>query len=155
MVPHWIKLGDVAVSARRRCRLEPEMKHELSSGVLLCAALTMSWSCSQVRFSEVAANPESAEPVLCASKAQCDIYWQRAQAWVANNSQYRLHTMTDAVIETDLPLSTQTGLAFRITKVPDNIGGARIYAVSACSNVWGCSPTPTDAVAAFKRFVRN
>ena len=131
------------------------MSHDLSSGLLLCAAVATLSSCSQVRFSDSTASPESAEPVLCANKAQCDVYWQRAQAWVANNSQYRLHTTTDAVIETDGPVPTQTGLAFRITKVPDNTGGARIYAVSACSNVFGCSPTPTEAVAAFKRFVRN
>jgi hypothetical protein len=148
-------LGDLAVSRSADADWEPEMSHESSSRLLLFAAVALSASCSQVRFSEPAANPESAEPVLCASKAQCDVYWQRAQAWVANNSQYRLQTTTDAVIETDGPVSTRTALAFRITKVPDNVGGARIYAVSACGNLLGCSPTPTEAVAAFKRFVRN
>lgn len=132
-----------------------KMRYELSRGLLLCAAVVTLSSCSQVRFSDPSTNPESAEPVLCANKAQCDVYWQRAQAWVANNSQYRLQTTTDAIIETDGPLATQTGLAYRITKVPDNTGGARIYAVSACSNAFGCSQTPTEAVVAFKRFVRN
>ena len=131
------------------------MTHKSFSGLLLCAGLVTLSGCSPVRFSEPAANPEAAEPVLCASKAQCEIYWQRAQAWVANNSPYRLQTVTDAVIETDGPAPAQTRPAFRITKVPDNTGGARIYAVAACSNVYVCSPTPTDAIAAFKRFVRN
>lgn len=131
------------------------MSHKSSSAVLLWVALLMLSGCSQVRFSEPAANPEAAEPVLCATASQCEIYWQRAQAWVANNSPYRLQTVTDAVIETDGPTPTQTRLAFRITKVPDNTGGARIYAVAACSNVYACSPTPTEAIAAFKRFVRN
>ena len=150
-----IKLGELALSRGADANWNPKMSHDLSSGLLLCAAVATLSSCSQVRFSEPTANPESADPVLCASKAQCDVYWQRAQAWVANNSQYRLHTTSDVVIETDGPVPTQTGLAFRITKVPDNIGGARIYAVSACSNVFGCSPAPTEGVAAFKRFVRN
>jgi len=105
---------------------------------------------------EPAASPASAEPVLCTSKAQCDVYWQRAQAWVANNSEYRLQTVTDTVIETYGPVATRRGWAYRITKVPDdNKEGARIYALPACSNVFGCSPAPTDAVIAFKHFVRN
>jgi hypothetical protein len=105
--------------------------------------------------SELATTPESKEPVLCTSKTQCDLYWQRAQAWVANNSGYRLQTTTDIVIETYGPVSSQTGLAFRITKVPDDKEGARIYVLPGCANVFGCSPSPTDAAIAFKRFLRN
>ena len=97
----------------------------------------------------------SAEPVLCVGKAQCDIYWQRAQAWVANNSEYRLQTVTDTIIETQGPLVARTGLAFRVTRVPDDKDGARIYILTACGNAFGCSPTSSDAVTAFKRFVSN
>jgi hypothetical protein len=123
--------------------------------LLLCAVLAILSSCGQMPSSEPGANPESAEPVLCINKTQCDVYWQRAQAWVANNSRYRLQTITDTVIETYGPLATQTGLAFRITKVPDDKDGARIYVLPVCSNVFACSPTPADAVIAFKQFVRN
>ena len=45
----------------------------------------------------------SAQPVLCVNRSQCDVYWQRAQAWVANNSVYRLQTVTDTVLETAGP----------------------------------------------------
>jgi hypothetical protein len=83
------------------------------------------------------------------------VYWQRAQAWVANNSEYRLQTVTDTIIETYGPLAVRRGLAFRITRVPDDKEGARIYVLPACSNAFGCSPTPTDAIIDFKRFVRN
>jgi hypothetical protein len=124
-------------------------------GLPLCAVLAISSSCSQMPSSEPAANPESAEPVLCTNKTQCDVYWQRAPAWVANNSGYRLQTITDTVIETNGPLATQTGLAFKITKVPDGKEGARIYVLPVCGNAFRCSPTPTDAVIAFKRFVLN
>ena len=101
------------------------------------------------------ANPASAEPLLCTNKSQCEVYWQRAQAWVANNSEYRLQTVTDTIVETYGPLAGRTGLAFRITKVPDDKDGARIYLLPACANAFGCSPSSTDATAAFKRFVRN
>ena len=98
---------------------------------------------------------EAADPVLCTSKAQCDVFWQRAQAWVANNSEYRLETVTDTVLETYGPLAGRTGLAFRITKVPDDKEGARIYVLPACNNAFGCSPTPAAAITDFKWFVRN
>lgn len=124
--------------------------------LLLCIAITLLSGCGQMPASgDPSASPASAEPVLCIDKAQCDVYWQRAQAWVANNSGYRLQTVTDTIIETYGPLAARTGLAFRITKVPDDKEGARIYALPVCGNAFGCSPTPADALIAFKWFVRN
>ena len=124
--------------------------------VPLCIAATLLSGCGQMpASSERVANPAAAETLLCTNKTQCDLYWQRAQAWVANNSEYRLQTVTDTIIETYGPLAARSGLAFRITKVPDDKEGARIYALPACSNVFGCSPTPADAVIAFRRFVLN
>ena len=133
------------------------MPNEKRVGNLLLAVAAAGLSaCVPMQFSDPATgNPASADPVLCIDKAQCDVYWQRAQAWVANNSEYRLQTVTDTILETFGPLAGRTGLAFRITKVPDDKGGARIFASPACGNVFGCSPTPTDAVVAFKRFVRS
>ena len=97
----------------------------------------------------------SSNPVLCVGKAQCDIYWQRAQAWVANNSEYRLQTVTDTVIETQGPLLARSALAFRVTRVPDDKDGARIVVVAACANAFGCNPESSVAVTAFKHFVTN
>jgi len=97
----------------------------------------------------------SANPVLCVGKSQCDIYWQRAQAWVANNSEYRLQTVTDTVIETSGPALARTGLAFRVTRVPDDKDGARIFVLAGCGNALGCSPASADAITSFKRFVTN
>jgi len=117
----------------------------------LCIAAALLFGCGQMP----AANLATAETLICTNKAQCDLYWQRAQAWVANNSEYRLQTVTDTIIETYGPLAARSGLAFRITKVPDDKEGARIYALPACSNAFGCSPAPADAVIAFRRFVLN
>ena len=128
----------------------------LRGKLLPCIAAALLPCCSQNPAQDAPAiNPTSAQPLLCTNKGQCDLYWQRAQAWVANNSGYRLQTVTDTVIETYGPEATRTGLAFRVTKVPDDKEGARIYALPACGNVFGCSPAPADAVVAFKRFVRN
>src|SRR5688572_15327270 len=97
-----------------------KMSYITHYGLPLCAAMAILSSCTQMPSSELATTPESAQPVLCRNKAQCDVYWQRAQAWVANNSVYRLQTITETVIETSPPQQTQTGLGFRITKVPDD-----------------------------------
>jgi hypothetical protein len=122
----------------------------------LCMSLAVLAGCAQVPVvSNPAAAPESEAPVLCVGKAQCDLLWQRAQAWVANNSEYRLQTVTDTVIETQGPMVGRTALAYRVTRIPDKKDGARIYVLASCSNAFGCSPEPSTAVAAFKRFLTN
>ena len=130
------------------------MKHQSPTALAVCTAAALLTGCAQT---PIAVDPPaaSATPVLCVNKAQCDVYWQRAQAWVANNSAYRLQTITDTVIETAGPLAARTGLAFRITRVPDDQEGARIYVMAACGNSVGCNPASSDAVVAFKRFVVN
>src|SRR5262245_61328526 len=101
-----------------------------------------------------AANPEASGPLTCIGPAQCDLYWQRAQAWVANSSKYRLSVVTNTLIETSGPLPGRSDLAFRVTRIPRS-DGANILIAADCDNAFGCTPRRTDAMVAFKRFVRN
>jgi len=122
----------------------------------LCMLAGVLAGCAEVSVvSNPAAAPESERPVLCVGRAQCDVFWRRAQAWVANNSEYRLQTVTDTIIETQGPMVGRTGLAYRVTRVPDDKDGARIYVLASCSNAFGCTPEPSTAVSAFKLFVVN
>lgn len=98
---------------------------------------------------------EAVAPLTCASKEQCDAYWQRAQAWVGNNSGYRIRLANDTIIETFGPFGSKVDLAYRITRVPEGNNGARIFILPACDNIFGCYPTRTEAIKAFKRFVRG
>ena len=100
-------------------------------------------------------HPEASAPLSCVGTAQCDVYWQRAQAWVANASSYRLSVVTSTVIETYGPTPGKQDLAFRVTKIPRASGGADIVIVANCDNAFGCIPRRTDAIVDFKRFVRN
>lgn len=100
-----------------------------------------------------AANAEAAEPLLCHGKDQCELYWQRAQLFVANNSAYRIRMANDTLIETYGPFGAKVDLAYRITKVPEG-DGARIMINTGCDNFIRCYPTKTDAIIAFKRFVK-
>ncbi len=128
----------------------------LSPVARLCIATGLLSACAPVPISSDSTSASvSANPVLCIGKAQCEIYWQRAQAWVANNSAYRLQTVTDAVIETERPAWARSDLAFRVTRVPDDKDGARIFVLAACGNAFGCNPPSSDAVTAFKQFVTN
>jgi hypothetical protein len=124
--------------------------------VKLCIAVGLLSGCAPVPISsDSAASSVSTNPVLCVGKTQCDIFWQRAQAWVANNSEYRLQTVTDTIIETQGPTLARSALAFRVTRVPDDRDGARIFVLAACGNAFGCKPASSEAVVAFKHFVTN
>lgn len=132
------------------------MTHTLRKANLVCIIAGLLAGCGSMPMAtEATANRASADPVLCVDKAQCDIFWQRAQAWVANNSEYRLQMVTDTVIETQGPFAGRPGLAFRITRVPDNKDGASIYIPAVCGSAFACSPASSDAIVSFKRFVSN
>lgn len=111
--------------------------------------------CATAAWDDPAANPVAAAPLACVDRTQCDLYWKRAQAWVANNSVYRISTATDTIIETYGPTTSRPELAYKVTRVPDGRDGARILIVTTCAPYVPCSPTRTDATVAFKQFVRS
>lgn len=93
------------------------------------------------------------KPLICKDKAQCDIFWQRAQAWVGNNSGYKIQTVSDSIIQTYGPLNAKVELAHLVTKVPNNDGSAQIFIKSNCANMFGCQPDRFVSIARFKTFV--
>ncbi len=97
------------------------------------------------------------EPLSCADKAQCDLYWQRAQIWIAKNSQFRVQSVTDTVLTTHGPSSSLAhALAFQVIKIPAVGGGAQITIDANCNDIYGqCLPHSIEAIASFKRFVRE
>jgi hypothetical protein len=117
-------------------------------------ALTLMLGACAITPDNPAANVEASEPLLCADRGQCDIYWQRAQAWIGSNSFYKIQTVSDAIIQTFGPRPSGVDLAYTITRVPNRDGSGRIYVNPNCGNLIGCTPTRTEAVIAFKRFVR-
>jgi hypothetical protein len=102
-----------------------------------------------------ASNPEAAAPLACINKAQCDLYWQRAQAWIAANSAYRVQNVTDTVIQTYGPIGATFDLAYTVVKTPSADGSGRIAFICACGNLIRCEPTKTQATIEFKRFVKG
>ena len=98
---------------------------------------------------------QAMQPLPCVDRNQCDVYWQRAKVWISSNSYYRVQLSSDSVIETYGPYPGRMELAYRILKIPDGAGGARITVTAECGNVFRCIPTVADAMVAFKRFASS
>lgn len=121
----------------------------------LALALTVALTSCTTTPDNPSANPEAVAPLICPSKPVCDTYWQRAQAWVASNSAWKIQTASDAIIQTYGPAYSRVDLAYTITRVPNADGSARIVIAANCDNFIRCYPTRTDAIVSFKRFVRQ
>ncbi|MGF6752883.1 hypothetical protein [Paraburkholderia sp. GAS334] len=94
-------------------------------------------------------------PLTCVNKAECDLWWKRAQAWVTQVSTYGLQSESDTLIQTAGPDGGKRALAYQITKTENKDGTATIGFAAHCDSSLGCTPNPWEAGADFKRFVRG
>ncbi|MFL9856188.1 hypothetical protein PQR72_10695 [Paraburkholderia madseniana] len=94
-------------------------------------------------------------PLTCSSKAECDIWWQRALTWVAGHSTYKIESSTDTLIQTSGPDGGKRALAYQITRTPNPDGTATIGFAAHCDGSMGCKPNPWEAGADFKQYVRG
>ena len=129
-------------------------RHHMRSNLSILLGTLVLAACASAP-DDPASNPEAAAPLACINKAQCDLYWQRAQAWIAANSAYRVQHVTDTVIQTYGPMGATFALAYTVVKTPSPDGSGRIAIACACGNLIRCEPTKTEATIAFKRFVRG
>ncbi|MFM0741552.1 hypothetical protein PQQ51_30320 [Paraburkholderia xenovorans] len=94
-------------------------------------------------------------PLTCSSKAECDVWWQRAQTWVTTHSKYKIESTTDTLIQTAGPDGGKRALAYQITRTPNPDGTATIGFAAHCDGSMGCKPNPWEAGADFKEYVRG
>lgn len=120
--------------------------------ILLCATAAACSTRGQV-------NPDvmqvATAPLTCTDKAQCDLWWQRAEGWVRSHSKYEVQTVTDTLIQTSGPGGGRRLLAYEITKAANGDGTATIGFAAHCDSSLGCRPDPWTAGAAFKQYVRT
>lgn len=95
------------------------------------------------------------EPLYCHGDEQCNLYWRRAQVWIANNSSYRIQSVTDTVITTHGPTSGSVERAYQIVRMPMENGQEQITIASGCGNIYGCNAHADSMAASFKRFVKT
>ena len=94
-------------------------------------------------------------PLTCSNKAQCELWWQRAQTWVASHSTYKIETANDSLIQTAGPDGGKRALAYQITRAANPDGTATIGFSAHCDSSLGCKPNPWEAGADFKQYVRG
>lgn len=111
--------------------------------------------CASMEKIDPAIQSEASQPLVCGNKQQCDLYWQRAQAYVNQHSNYRVQSVTDNILTTYGPTGTSTDLAYRLTKVPNADGSATIEMTLGCSDyIIGCKPNSIVETANLKRYIR-
>ncbi|APA86165.1 hypothetical protein BJG93_12720 [Paraburkholderia sprentiae WSM5005] len=94
-------------------------------------------------------------PLTCSNKAECELWWQRAQTWVASHSKYKIETANDSLIQTAGPDGGKRALAFQITRAASPDGTMTIGFSAHCDSSLGCKPNPWEAGADFKQYVRG
>lgn len=121
--------------------------------IFLC--LTMLAGCAMQQV-DPAITAEAQRPLTCASKQQCDLYWQRAQAYINLHSAYKIQSATDTILVTYGPAGTSRNLAYKLTKIPNADGSATIDVVIACDDyIIGCSPKAPGETISLKRYIRG
>ena len=92
---------------------------------------------------------------ICNTDDQCNLMWQTAQAWVANNAAYQIQIATDTVIQTFNPTGSTTAIGARVVKEPLGSGSYRIVVSIYCDNLFGCMPDAWTAAQAFNNTVNR
>lgn len=94
-------------------------------------------------------------PIDCDGAEECGLLWRRAQAWVVQNSGFKIQIATDAIVETYNPPTYSTRWAFRITRTPITKTRERIQVEPNCGEVPLCSRRKDSMVAAFNAYLRS
>lgn len=92
-------------------------------------------------------------PITCNSEEDCDRKWARAVHWVTQYSVYKVHMVSDNMIQTSGPRRSSTKSAFTVTKYAI---GDKLYTIdfnSACNNWFACTPSSMELKASFNHFV--
>ncbi|MDR3158347.1 MAG: hypothetical protein LBU11_04910 [Zoogloeaceae bacterium] len=111
--------------------------------------------------------PVEQKSSICEGKAQCDAYWQRAVLYITTNSNYRIRTVNDLVMETHTYSSSRKGerdRAFQLTcrayREPLQDGKTRIWLEVGCYDHFDatdgfCTPNARRETARFKAYIAS
>ncbi len=119
--------------------VEPPERQARASGGWTIPPFTAVLVC--IALSACQTYPPTATTSVSCSAATCDDMWRYAQAWIAQNSAYRIRLANDVVIETFGPLESGpvSGLAYKLVKTGPAGRAGTISITSACNaTVYGC-----------------
>ena len=96
---------------------------------------------------------DAAQKVTCTKGHDCEVKWGRAITWISQNSQWKIQTQDENMIQTDTAGGGSPASHFLVNKVPQGRGRYEITMMSGCDNFIGCEPDATYLRASFNRFV--
>ncbi len=93
-------------------------------------------------------------PITCQAGPDCEAKWSRAIGWVATNSQWKVQSQSDFLIQTYNSIDDSPSPSFTITKVATGQPGSfEISFNGGCANILGCVPTVAESRVSFAAFV--
>ena len=98
---------------------------------------------------------EASAPVECTGPIQCNTAWRAAQAWVVNNSGYKVQVVSDAIIQTYNAPAYSQSYAFTVTREPRGEGVERLFIVPSCGQAPLCALSSWRMSARFNRAMRQ
>lgn len=96
---------------------------------------------------------DAAKKVTCTRGDDCKVKWDRAITWISQNSQWKIQTQNENMIQTDTAAGGSPASHFLVNKVLRGKGLYEITMMSGCDNFIGCEPDATYLKASFNRFV--
>lgn len=120
--------------------------------VLLVVTGTIAACASEPPLSDLE-RAEALGPLVCQTKGQCDLYMQRAMAWIAQNSTWRIQIANDTLVQTFGPGNHEVTLAYRVIREGRPDGSAELRVIAACDNLFGCQPRPVVGMLLLKRYI--
>jgi len=102
---------------------------------------------------QVTMEKDAAQKVTCTKGHDCEVKWGRAITWISENSQWKIQTQNEDMIQTDTAGGGSTASHFLVNKVLRGKGLYEITMMSGCDNFIGCEPDATYLKASFNRFV--
>lgn len=118
------------------------------------ASATLAGCASRHQVSEAFA-AKARQRITCSGAEQCTLYWRRAQAWLALNSEMKIQIATDMMLETYNPVNHNPVYGFRIMRIPDAGQTERIMIHMSCGNLLGCSEPRELVTVRFMDYVRE
>ena len=93
---------------------------------------------------------------VCSSQRQCEGEWAAARDWVINNCPMKIQTMTDSYIQTYNGVGTDDAdISCAVSKTPSPDGSYTISLAAGCGNMFGCVPSPYQALVDFNKAVNE
>ena len=135
---------------------ECKVQHRVLGNIGALAAAACLFGCAarqppSMTATEVA---EYNNPVECTGAEECALLWRRAQAWVAQNSGFKIQVATEMVLETFSAPNYSMRWAFRAVRQPMGKNSERIIIEPSCGQAPLCTRSRDSLVAAFNAYVR-